>query len=70
MDLGEFIENTDRRRSLAAAVGTVPEYLWQIATNRRKAGPKLARKIHAETHGLVTLESLRPDVWGTNQVGE
>lgn len=65
MNLSDFIADTGRRKSLAAACGTVPEYLWQIATGRRKAGTKLARKIHEQTHQLVPLESLRPDVWGT-----
>jgi DNA-binding transcriptional regulator YdaS (Cro superfamily) len=74
MDLAQFVADHSspenlaaslaRRRALADAVECSPDYLWQIATGRRQAGPKLARKISEATLGVVTLEALRPDVWG------
>lgn len=65
MELLEFIKDTSRRASLAAACGASPDYLWQVATGweGRKASPKLARKIHEATHGLIPLHTLRPDIW-------
>lgn len=66
MRLHEFIADRSRRASLAAACGTTPDYLWQVATGwrGRKPSPRLARLVHKETHGLVTLQSMRPDVFG------
>lgn len=64
MTLATLISDMDRRRSLAAAVNTNPVYLWQIATGRRRCGPKLAQAIHAQTHGIVRKQDLRPDLWG------
>lgn len=69
MDLATFISDPARRASLAAACGTSADYLWQVATGwkGRKPSPKLARRIHEETHGLITLQSLRPDIWGDDK---
>lgn len=66
MTLADFIADRDRRKSLAAAVEASPDYLWQVATgwNGRKPSPKLARRINKATHGLVSLSSLRPDIYG------
>jgi DNA-binding transcriptional regulator YdaS (Cro superfamily) len=66
MTLAAFIADRDRRISLAKAVSASPNYLWQVATgwNGRKPSPKLARRIHEATHGLVTMQSMRPDVFG------
>lgn len=63
MNLSELVSNMARRNSLAESVGVVPAYLWQIATDRRKASPRLALAIEQATGGVVTKESLRPDVW-------
>lgn len=51
MDLLTFISDMGRRRELAEACGTSPDYLWQVATNwkGRRASPKLAEKIETET---------------------
>lgn len=65
MTLFEFISDMARRLELAAAVGYSSDYLWQVATGRRKASHKLARKIEAATHGQVTRFELRPDIFGT-----
>ncbi|MDQ3159456.1 MAG: helix-turn-helix domain-containing protein [Pseudomonadota bacterium] len=64
MNLSDFISDPSRRKALAAAVSTSPAYLWQIATNRRQASPRLAQAIHQQTMGVISKETLRPDVWG------
>ena len=63
MTLAEYllIEDADR---LAKACETQSVYLMQIVRGVRRPSPKLARRIHAATNGVVTLESLRPDIWG------
>jgi DNA-binding transcriptional regulator YdaS (Cro superfamily) len=71
MDLQTFFLTTGRRQELADRLAVSPNYLWQIATgyHGRKPSPKLAKRIHEETLGVVTLESLRPDVWGNEKNG-
>jgi DNA-binding transcriptional regulator YdaS (Cro superfamily) len=71
MDLQTFFQTTGARQELAKRLKVSPNYLWQIATHYhgRKPSPRLARRIHDETLGVVTLESLRPDVWGSNAKG-
>lgn len=68
MDLSSYISDSERRAALAAETESNPDYLWQIATGRRKASPALAVKIDAATERLgpekVSKESLRPDIWG------
>jgi DNA-binding transcriptional regulator YdaS (Cro superfamily) len=66
MKLLAYIEDMDRRRALAAACDTSPEYLWQIASGwkGRKPSHGLARRIEAATHGEVSRHDLRPDVFG------
>lgn len=65
MTLLEFISDMAKRGELAATVGYSPDYLWQVATDRRKASHKLARAIEEATHGSVTRYTLRPDIFGT-----
>jgi len=66
MDLHTFLKTTGKRRELAARVGVSPNYLWQLAVRYRdrQPSPALAKRIHDETLGVVSLHSLRPDVWG------
>lgn len=69
MDLLTYISDFERRSSLAQACnGASPDYLWQIATGRRRASTDLAKLIESESERLgpekVPKESLRPDVWG------
>lgn len=66
MDLKTFIAESGARKTLADALGTSPDYLWQIATGwqGRKASPKLALAIEEATGGKVTRAELRPDLWG------
>lgn len=70
MNLATYIEDMDRRRQLAAAVGSDAGYLWQVATGwkGRKASPDLAKKIELATGGQVTRHDLRPDIFGVAQV--
>jgi len=67
MDLSSYISDPERRATLAAETKSSPDYLWQIATKRRKASHTLAQKIEDATAKLgperVTKESLRPDIW-------
>lgn len=66
MKLSAYIQDTDRKVALAAACGTSPDYLWQIATawNGRRAGKALAILIEDRTDGAVTRYDLRPDIFG------
>jgi DNA-binding transcriptional regulator YdaS (Cro superfamily) len=63
MDLLTYIADTARRRALATAVNSSPDYLWQVATGRRKASTDLAKAIDIATGGEVSRASLRSDVW-------
>lgn len=67
MDLHTYIENMPRRIALAGLVGTDPRYLWQIATGRRKASPRLALAIESATKRKVSRHDLRPDIYPTKQ---
>lgn len=69
MDLDEFLLTGDQKK-LADAVGTIPAYIYQIATRRRKPSPQLAKRIHEATCGAVSLHSLRPDVWAEEKHSE
>jgi DNA-binding transcriptional regulator YdaS (Cro superfamily) len=69
MKLSDFLEQADQSL-LASKAGTSRAYLYQIATGRRQASPKLARKIHEATAGAVGLADLRPDVWGSSSEEE
>lgn len=66
MNLAEYLLIADRKL-LASSVKTIPAYLYQIATGRRQPSATLARRIHDATQGAVSLESLRPDVWGDQE---
>ena len=62
-----FISDTERRRLLAERVDSDPQYLWQVATGRRRASPGFAREIEGATAEIgpftVSKEDLRPDLW-------
>lgn len=68
MNLLTFISDMERRAALATACETSPDYLWQIATDRRQAGTELAKAIERESALIgpegVPKELMRPDVWG------
>lgn len=59
-----YIEDMERREALAAAVGSIPDYIWQIATGRRKASHTLAKDIERETGNKVSRFELRRDIFG------
>ena len=67
MDLLTYIDDMGRRRALAEATGNSPDYLWQVATGRRRASTDLAMAIERYTtaNGPETVGKslLRPDVW-------
>ena len=52
------------RDDLAKAVGVTPAFIWMVANHTRNASPRLAKLIHAATDRTVSLEELRPDIWG------
>ncbi|MFK2876924.1 hypothetical protein [Rhodanobacter hydrolyticus] len=52
MDLYAYISDIPRRQALAEACDTIPDYLWQLATGRRKPSPSLARRIEEATERL------------------
>lgn len=64
MDLKTYTDDPERRAMLLAAVGIHPQYLYQIASGRRKASALLAGQIADATGGTVTRQDLRPDVFG------
>lgn len=57
-----------QRGALAAQIGTTGAYLNRIAYgyDKQPPGPKLARKLAEALQGKVTLEEIRPDIWGEN----
>ena len=63
-ELLSHIEDTERRKSLATNLNGNPDYLWQIATGRRKASHALAKQIELKTNGAITRQMLRPDIFG------
>ena len=67
MTLLDYISDMDRRRQLAEAVSRRPEYLWQIATARRSASPKLAISIEEATDGVIAKHELRGDIFPAPQ---
>lgn len=62
VELIAFISDMARRSALAEACETSGDYLWQVATRRRRASPELAEKIEAATTAIgpatVTKESI------------
>lgn len=59
----KYISDMERRRKLADALGYNPHYLWQVATLRRSASPRLAKRIESATSGEILRSDLRPDIF-------
>lgn len=62
-----YISDSAKAKKLAADAGTSTDYLYQIATGRRRAsvGEKgLCDRIVKHAGGRVTRNDLRPDVFG------
>lgn len=64
MDLTSYLESLklDARRDFARRCGTSLEYLRQIAAGVRTPKAQLAVAISRESDGMVTCESLMPDL--------
>jgi DNA-binding transcriptional regulator YdaS (Cro superfamily) len=65
MNLRDYLSDVNSRRELARALGKSPDYLYQVATERRQASPLLAIEIEGATKGAVSRHDLRPDIFGT-----
>lgn len=65
MSLAEYIADPEKRAQLAKVLKTSPLWLYQvsIAWRGKRASPDFARRIEQATDGVVTKESLRPDIW-------
>ncbi len=56
--------STEERESLAKEARTSVAYLWQLAGGHRRASLKLAKKLQDASGGKLTIEGLRPDIFG------
>lgn len=53
-----------QRLALAVLVNSSSGYLRLVFKGHKRASHLLAKKIEAATHGAVTKEQLRPDIYG------
>lgn len=67
MNLADYAKTPEQRALLARAVGSDPQYMWQLVTGWRgkRPSPELARRIESATNGAVSRYELRPDIFGT-----
>lgn len=63
MSTSDYLSDVTRRRWLADQIGGSEQYLYQIHTGRRKAGPELAKRIEVITNGELSRHDLRPDIF-------
>lgn len=56
--------NTEDRQRFVNSVGTSVGYMNLLLCGARKPSPKLSRRLVAASGGELTLEDLRPDVYG------
>lgn len=54
------------REELAKKIGSDEQYIYQLATGRRKGSYEFMQKIN-EADSRFTLHELRPDIWGTHE---
>ena len=59
---GTGAEGKRARVAFAQRIGTTLPYLQHLAFGFRQASTELAIRIERATHGLVTLEDMRPDL--------
>jgi len=52
------------RTRVADNVGTTVLYLYQIAGGHSQASPRMATAIHAALNGVVSRNTIRPDIFG------
>lgn len=66
MNLKEYFDGKPHgsKAQLAKTVGISKTWMSQIIAGKEQCSPELAVKIHIATGGVVTRESLRPDVFG------
>ena len=65
MDIKKYYKQlkADQKKQLADDIGTSLNYLRHIFNGRRKASPKMAKRIEEATRHEVTREDLRPDFY-------
>lgn len=56
--------NNQEREALAERAGTSVAHLWQLAGGHRKASLELAKRLEDASRGALTIEGLRPDIFG------
>lgn len=59
---------TQKREAVAAKAQTSVAYLWQLSGNHRKASLELAKRLQDASNRELTIEGLRPDVFGDKSV--
>jgi DNA-binding transcriptional regulator YdaS (Cro superfamily) len=66
MDMRTYLNSLtpQDRETFAGKCETTVDYFWQIAGKHRNAGPALAKRINKHSGGAVTLQELRPDIYG------
>ncbi|MDR5867956.1 helix-turn-helix domain-containing protein [Halomonas koreensis] len=52
------------REALAERAGTSVAHLWQLAGGHRRASLELAKRLEDASRGGLTIEGLRPDIFG------
>ena len=57
----DILTNPETRKQLAQQLGTSQQYLYQIATNRRRPSPAFSRKLEQVTG--IHRSNFRPDIW-------
>lgn len=64
MDLRTYARKHGGFPQVARQLGFNAEFLRQVAKERRRVSAEAAVSIELLTHGLVTREELRPDIFG------
>lgn len=59
---------TDQREAVAKKAETSVAYLWQLSGGHRKASLELAKRLQDASKKQLTIEGLRPDVFGEKSV--
>lgn len=57
----------EQRKAFATKAGTSVGYLYLLAGGHRNCRPKLAREIESASGMKVSLQDLRPDIFGSPQ---
>lgn len=54
----------EQRETVAEKAETTVAYLWQLSGGHRKASLEMAKRLQVATEGALTIEGLRPDIFG------